>query len=287
MRSLPRALTAIVTPFDDDLVVDHGAHRHNVSLLYSQGCTGLVLAGSTGEGPYLDPGERGSLVRETRMAAPGATIVCGINGESVGQASAQIAEAADSDADAALVATPTTLIRGVDSLMEGFYREVATASPIPVLLYSNPSVTAYEIPTQSVSALSEHSNIIGLKDSGGNPNRLDDLSDAIARGFMVFSGSSKTLLESAERGAYGAVTASANYAFDLVQGAITGSETAQSKLTSLTSVIEAQGRAGTKYAAGISGLQVGHPRPPLMPIDPHARAEIDAVLDSRKHAKPE
>ncbi len=287
MMSLPRALTAIVTPFDDDLAVDGAAHQHNVSVLGAQGCTGFVIAGSTGEGPYLDPGERGTLVTVARMAAPDSAIVCGINGESVAQAVWQIDEIAAAGADVALVATPTTLIRGMHDLVDGYYRQVADESPVPVLLYSNPSVTGYELPTSVIDALSAHRNIIGVKDSGGNAARFEDLKDAIERGFSVFSGSSKTLRESVERGAYGAVTASGNYAFDLVYGAITGDKAAQAALTVLTSVIESHGRAGTKYAARIAGLHVGQLRPPLVALDAAARAGIDTVLDSRKPPRPE
>lgn len=287
MRSLPQVLTAIVTPFDENLAVDVAAHRHNVSLLQAQGCTGFVIGGSTGEGPYLDPGERGALVEATRFAAPDAAIVCGINAESVAQALRQIDEAAAAGVDVVLVATSTTLIRGMHDLVDGFYRQVADAAPVPVLLYSNPSVTAYEIPVATMDGLSAHPNIIGVKDSGGNPARFHDLHDAIERGFDVFSGSSRTLRESAERGAHGAVTASANYAFDLVSGAIAGSEAAQAALNDLTSIIEPHGRAGTKYAASKRGLTVGALRPPLVPIDAQTRQEIDRALDSRQREQPE
>ncbi len=287
MRSFPQALVAIITPFAEDLSVDLDAHRHNVTVLASQGCTGFVIGGSTGEGPYLDPGERGSLVEATRSTAPDAAVVCGINAESVRQAVRQIVEIANADADVALVATPTTLIRGIHGLVEDFYREVADAAPIPVLLYSNPSVVAYEIPTSSVSALSAHPNIIGIKDSGGNPARFDEFTDAIDAGFVVFAGASRTLCDSADHGATGAVTASANYAFDLVAGAIRGDAEAQEELTTLTSVIEPNGRAGTKYAANAVGLIGGELRPPLVPIDADTRAGIDVVLDSRKRSQPE
>ena len=287
MTHLPQALVAIITPFDDELSVDLEAHGHNVSVLSQQGCTGFVIAGSTGEGPYLEPGERGALVRATRSAAPQAATVCGVNGESVRQAMQQIAEVSEAGADVALVATPTTLIRGLHGLVEGFYRQVADASPIPVLLYSNPSVVAYEIPTGSLTTLGAHPNIIGVKDSGGNPKRFDDLRSAIDKGFSVFSGSSKTLLESAERGATGAVTASGNYAFDLVANAMCGDAAAQDELTGLVSVIEPMGRAGTKYASSVWGLQAGKLRPPLVAIDAESRAEIDVVLDSRKRSRPE
>jgi dihydrodipicolinate synthase/N-acetylneuraminate lyase len=110
---------------------------------------------------------------------------------------------------------------------------------------------------------------------------------AISTGFVAFAGASTTLHESADHGASGAVTASANYAFDLVVGAIQGDATAQAELTVLTSAIEPNGRAGTKYAANVMGLIGGRLRPPLVPIDAHVRARIDAVLDSRKRSQRE
>lgn len=287
MRNLPSALVAIITPFAEDFSIDLAGHRNNVIVLTSQGCMGYVVAGSTGEGPYLEPGERGSLVAATRALAQDSSIVCGVNGESVRQAMAQVREVSGAGADVALVATPTTLIRGMHDLVESFYVQVASESPIPVLLYSNPSVVAYEIPTGMVTSLSHHPNIVGIKDSGGNPRRFDELKDAIGRGFGVLSGSSKTLLESSQRGATGAVTASANYAFGLVSQAISGNHDAQARLTELVSVIEPMGRAGTKYAAHLRGLTAGRLRPPLVPIGADAQAEIEAVLDSRKHPQPE
>jgi len=287
MSRLPQTFVAIITPFSDDLSVDIDAHRHNVSVLAEQGCLGFVIGGSTGEGPYLDPGERGLLVAATRAVSRDAMIVCGINGESVRQATRQIGEVTGAGADFALVATPTTLIRGKDDLVKAFYTQVADDSPVPLLLYSNPSVAAYEIPTDLVTALSDHPNIFGVKDSGGNPKRISELTNAIDRGFAVFSGSSKTLVESAERGAQGAVTASANYAFGLVNGAIAGDAAAQEHLTALVSVIEPMGRAGTKYAAGARGLITGPLRPPLAPVGAEDRLKIDAVLDSRKRSRPE
>jgi 4-hydroxy-2-oxoglutarate aldolase len=287
MRVLPQALVAIITPFAEDLSVDRRAHIKNVSALAGQGCSGFVIGGSTGEGPYLDDGERQTLVEATRSTEPEAAIVCGINGESVRQAIRQVNEIAQADADIALVATPTTLIRGMHDLVERFYRDVADASPIPILLYSNPSVAAYEIPTDTVNGLSAHPNIIGIKDSGGDPTRFSELAEAIDFGFEVLSGSSRTLLESGRRGATGAVTASGNYAYTLVSAAIAGDADAQTQLSILVSVIESKGRAGTKYAANVAGLEVGRLRPPLVPIDATAREEIDAVLDSRKQTEPE
>lgn len=287
MRKLPTALPAIITPFDQDLDLDTDAHEHNIAHLASQGCTGYLVAGSTGEGPYLDPGERATLVSSTRRAGPDAAILCGVNGESVHQALRQIDEAAGAGADAALVATPTTLIRGNDELVAGFYTQVAGEAEIPILLYTVPAVTGYALPTRIIAMLSSHPNIVGTKDSGGDPSRLDDLADAIASGFVIFAGASRALAASHRLGAHGAITASANYAFDLVEQAAGGHEDAQSSLIGLTSIIEPHGRAGTKYAASATGLIGGRLRPPLVSLGDAERREIDHALDSRKRLQPE
>jgi len=280
MKNYPRAMVAIVTPFDGDGDVDIEAHVHNVGHLSAQGCTGFVIAGSTGEGPYLETGERGALVAATRGAVDDSFIVCGINAESVRQASAQIAEATDAGADVVLVLTPGTLVRGKHDRVASFYIEIADTSPVPVLLYSNPNVTGYEIPTDTVNELAKHQNIYGIKDSGGNPDRIDDHATAIDDGFIVYAGASRTLLESHKRGAYGAITASANYVFGLVAAASSGDPDGQANLDAIIAVVERHGIPGAKRAAAAAGIKSGSLRHPLLPVDDAAGAEIDSALVS-------
>ncbi|KAA3635547.1 MAG: dihydrodipicolinate synthase family protein [Armatimonadetes bacterium] len=280
MKDYPRAMVAIVTPFDEDGNVDVAAHVHNVRHLSAQGCAGFVIAGSTGEGPYLEPGERGTLVSATRQAAEEAFIMCGINAESVRQGLSQITEAADAGADAVLVLTPGTLVRGNDDRISSFYTDIADAAPIPVLLYSNPNVTGYELPTGTVNELAEHRNIHGIKDSGGNPDRIDDHASAIETGFIVYPGASRALLESHRRGAYGAITASANYAFGLVAAASSGDPNGQAELDTVIAVVERHGIPGAKRAAAAAGINSGALRRPLSPVDSAIGAEIDAAVTS-------
>ena len=279
--SWPKAMPALITPFTVDGEFDADSHHHNISLMMERGCRGVLVAGSTGEGPLLERGERRSLVRGAREVSDDLTVICGINGESTRQAVAQVGEAATGGADAVLVTTPTTLSRNRLPFVERFYGEVAEESPVPIVLYTVPKVTGWELPTESVNRLAAHPNIVGMKDSGGDPSRLDDLTSTLAAGFTVYAGASRALHESGKKGVHGSITASGNYALTEASLAVLGDAHAQQRLTALTSVVEAFGVPGTKFAASLVGLRPGHARSPLSTVDAGAQSAIvDAMADA-------
>jgi dihydrodipicolinate synthase/N-acetylneuraminate lyase len=276
MIDLPRSMPALVTPMRPDGSIDEDAHSENVKTMRDRGARGVVLAGSTGEGPHLEPGERARLVRGARDADSDMVVVCGIHAEATAAALRLADECAD--ADVVLVVTPTALVRGRDDAVEGFYTDVADASPLPVLLYSVPSVTGWALPIASVRSLAAHPRIIGIKDSGGDPSRLTELHDVIEDGFTVYAGASRALAESSRLGAWGAITASANYALSYVSLAARGDGQAQHRLTALARVVERHGVAATKYAAERTGLTAGPARPPVLPLSEQARRDVDSAL---------
>lgn len=260
-------MPALVTPFDDGGEIDFEAHRHNVRYLQADGIDGFVIGGSTGEGPYLEPGERGKLLVAARDEGPDAFLLCGISGESVRQALSLILEAAGSGADAVLVITPTTLVRGDDAAVDAFYLAVAEASPLPVFLYTVPRVTGYELPVEVVRRLSAHRNIVGMKDSGGKSQRIASLAGTVDKPFDMFVGASIEVATGVAAGAHGAITASANYAWPFLKGLLAGSadeaQLHQQRLITLIESIEPLGLVATKAAATMIGLRAGRPRPPL------------------------
>lgn len=278
MTVWPQAMPALITPFTADGSIDVEGHEHNIVRMAEQGALGVLIAGSTGEGPYLDPGERASLVAHAAQVAPGLVLLCGVFAESLRQAVRQIEEAAGAGADGALVVTPTTLVRGRAASVEAYYEDLADASALPILVYSVPMVTGWELPTESVARLAHHPSIIGMKDSGGDPTRLSALAGTIADGFITYVGASRAILESHRRGVHGAITASANYAFAEVAAAIRGDGHAQARLDALTAVVEENGVAGTKFAAGLCGLSSGSPRRPLADLTPDAAERVTEAV---------
>lgn len=271
-------MPALITPFDDAGLVDREAHHHNVATMWERGVGGILIGGSTGEGPYLEPGERYALATMARHAAPDAFVMVGVAAESLRQARAAIEEAVRAEADAALVLTPTTLVRHRPDLVEGFFDDLASAASIPIFLYSVPRVTALELPSESVERLAGVAAIVGMKDSGGDPERLGRLAAACGPEFLLYAGASAAVADSMERGAHGAITASANYATPLVEQAVAGDGT---PLTAVAAAVEKFGVPAVKHAAGRTGLRPGLPRQPLrLPTSEQTDAIDQALADA-------
>jgi 4-hydroxy-tetrahydrodipicolinate synthase len=132
-------LPALVTPFTGTGNLDLSAHAANLTALNERGMTGFLLGGSTGEGPYLEDGERQALLETARSTLGNAPfLISGVVAESVRGAIRQIGEAVAGGADAVLVQTPTTLTRGREDYVVGYFKDVAKASDLPILIYSVP-----------------------------------------------------------------------------------------------------------------------------------------------------
>ena len=285
MRPLPRVMPAIITPFDDHQELDLDAHRHNVSFLGGLGYEGFVLAGSTGEGPLLEPGERRELASASREGADDAFLLCGINAETNRIAARQIAEAAEGGADAVLVLTPTTLSRNRTNFVTAFFREVADESPLPVFLYSVPIVTAYSMPLEAVWELAEHPNVVGMKDSSGDAIRNQRMLAGLPDDFALYNGAAPAVTLTLAAGAHGAILAAANYvpqlSLEVVAAAVenqSGNMKIQHRLTAANDAVARYGIPGVKAAAEMAGLRAGSSRSPLLPTTEEARASIAHLL---------
>lgn len=290
MRTPPKLMPALITPFGRNGSLDIASHETNLTTLYAKGLQGFLIAGSTGEGPYLEPGEREALTRAARRSlGEDVYVLCGVHAQSVRQGKKLVAEAGTGGADAVLVTTPTSLARGNHEAIESYYLDLVEDSPIPMFLSSVPAVTGYEIPTDSVRRLATHPNTVGLKDSGGRPVRIQELRRAIDEPFVTYAGASGALAPSMAAGSYGAITASANYAFQLVAEIIDAptqgdADAAQQKLTSIVRKVESHGIPGTKCAAAAAGLRAGYPRSPLRPVAAAVRAAIVGMVQEMELA---
>lgn len=286
MNKHPLAMPAIITPFDDLQELDLDAHRHNLSLLGDMGYQGFVLAGSTGEGPLLEAGERLSLTAASRDSLGDQTfLLCGINAETNRAARLQINEAAEGGADAALVLTPTTLSRNRTNFVSAFFHEVAEESPLPVFLYSVPPVTAYSIPIELVWELAQHPNVVGMKDSSGNAIRLQRMLAGLPDDFTLYNGSAHSVNLALAAGVHGVILAAANYVpqlgLEVVEAALRnppGDMKRQHLLTQANDGVARHGIPGVKAAAEMVGLRAGRCRAPLLSVDEATRAGFAPLL---------
>jgi dihydrodipicolinate synthase/N-acetylneuraminate lyase len=279
-------MPALVTPFDRSGEIRLSDHRHNLRTLWDAGVRGYLIAGSTGEGPYLEPGERRQLLEAARSELGSkAFLLCGVAAETTRQAMAMVKEAGFGGADGALVITPTTLARNRHRMVEDFYLGLAEASPLPIWIYTVPAVTAYELPLESVLRVAEHPNVAGIKDSGGHPVRFQAMAAAAGPDFHLYSGASAAITLAIEGGARGAITASTNYAprqvlrtVEAARRRSSDSAKLQADLVRLTSVVEAYGVPGVKAAARSAGMRPGVPRLPLVALPSKESKRVVAAL---------
>jgi len=285
---------ALATPFDHAGNLYRAKVAHNIARLNDVGLAGYVVAGSTGESPLLDAQERIQLyewVREHR--AEGKLLIAGTASEGVHETVALINRAGEIGYDAALVLGP----RYYKNLMHRpetqaiFYRAIADRANVPVLLYNFPNVTGYDLPVETIAALSEHPNIVGMKDSSGNIEKLTATVKAVKPGFQVLSGSGTTFRTALQNGAVGAILAFANaapYACVTIWEAFRTREYEAAddwqkrifEAARLTAPVH--GIPGLKHAMDLNGYYGGPPRLPLVPCGPEARAEIERALEGIK-----
>ena len=184
------------------------------------------------------------------------------------------------------------MARNRDQAVARYFQAIADNSSVPVLLYSVPVYTGYSLPVPIIEKLSRHRNIVGMKDSSGDVVRLQAIVDATPSNFVLYNGASRAFTSAATVGCHGAISASGNYAPELVLQVLRtaaddpiGARSAQRELTSLSGAVEAHGVPGVKAAATGIGLQAGHPRQPLLAMSKTAAAELGRQARKSRSAR--
>jgi 4-hydroxy-tetrahydrodipicolinate synthase len=167
MIRLAGVYAALITPRDLSGELDIPSHRHQVASLNKTNLSGYAINGATGEFTISSGQELDRLLHETRDAAPTAEILCGIGAGDV-RGSVRLGRlAAAAGANAALLPMPGFFPYRQDDL-HAFALAVADEAGLPILLYNLPQFTS-ELHVETVlSLLSEHPNIVGIKDSSGS-----------------------------------------------------------------------------------------------------------------------
>ncbi len=170
----------LTTPFYPDGNVYFKKLEHNVERYSRTPVAGLVILGSTGEAIMLSDDERREVLKVAReAAAPNKVLIAGTGIESASETLRLTEYAAELGYDAALVRTPHFYKKMMQPAnLLAFYRTVADRSPLPVLIYNVPSFTGYDMPAEVVIELAEHPNIIGIKESGGDVEKIRRMAEA-------------------------------------------------------------------------------------------------------------
>jgi len=280
---------ALTTPFSADESVSLSALRENIQLYNQTKIAGYVVLGSTGESVMLSRDEADSVLAAVKEAASAQkTLIAGTGAESTAETIVRTKRAAALGYRLALVKTPyyyKPVYRAETYLRH--YRAVADASPIPLLLYSVPQFTGITLETPEIVALAGHPNIVGIKDSSGNIQRVGEIVAGTQPEFAVLTGGSAVIYPALAVGARGAILALAAAlpekcaeVFELAQNG-RHAEARQLQLAIVQAskcIVSDNGIAGVKFAMDLRGYRGGTPRLPLLPLTEEKKQSIAAAV---------
>ncbi|KRD48724.1 4-hydroxy-tetrahydrodipicolinate synthase [Acidovorax sp. Root275] len=198
---------ALVTPFKDG-AVDHPALAALTARLCADGVAGFVACGSTGEAAALDKAEQLQVLETVLGAAQGLPVVMGVSGYHQGQVLEQVRALAHYPVAGLLVSAPHYIRPSQEGLLHWF-RTLADASAVPLLIYDIPYRTGATLTTETLLALAAHPRIQAIKDCGGNTAKTQAL---IADGrLQVLTGEDAQIFHTLALGGTGAISASAHW----------------------------------------------------------------------------
>ncbi|MDD5201145.1 MAG: 4-hydroxy-tetrahydrodipicolinate synthase [Terrimicrobiaceae bacterium] len=202
--------TALVTPFRDDRF-DAAAFRSLIEFQITEGISGIVPVGTTGESPTLSYDEHNEVIRiAVETAAGRCKVIAGTGSNATAEAIALTVEAEKIGADAALLVAPYYNKPSPDGLYR-HYRAIAEAVKIPLILYSIPGRCGVEIDVPTVVRLAaDCPNIVAIKEAGGNVERVSQLRAALPDAFEILSGDDSLTLPFLSVGAVGVISVASN-----------------------------------------------------------------------------
>ena len=289
VEDLSGVLIALVTPMTKEGRVDEPAVARLVEHVLAGGVHGLLALGSTGETASLDePCRRTLLAAVVKAAAGRVPVICGVAQSHLASARNEVEAAAKFGADAVLVAPPFYYPTDQAGVL-AFYRELAAAAPLPVLLYNIPQFTKVVAEPATVATLAREGTIQGIKDSSRDFEYFEGVCIATRdlRAFRIFTGSDTMLLASMAMGGAGTICGAGNVAPALVvqifddyrRGDMAGSRDAQDRLYQLVQAV----RAGVfplaiKAALQALGVCEAWSAPPVRRLDDHLTESVRQAL---------
>ncbi len=279
----------LTTPFAGDATLALDRLRENIGKYNRTPLAGYVVIGSTGESVLLSREEIDRVWGVAREAAAGDKIlIAGTGVDSTAETIERTNRAAALGYQAALVKTPYYYKSQMTPAAElEHYQRVADAARIPVLVYSVPQFTGLALEADLVARLAEHPNIIGIKESSGNVQRVTEIIHATPPSFQTLVGSATTFYPSLAVGAVGGVLAIANALPELcveLYAAFRAGEAGRARalqhrlLKPTIKCLAEPGIPGLKHAMDCLGYYGGPPRRPFLPLTDAQKREIETTL---------
>jgi 4-hydroxy-2-oxoglutarate aldolase len=285
---LSGVMPPITTPFQDGRLAPDKLKK-NFQKWNKTGLSGYLVLGSNGEAVYLNEKEKMRVIEVSRKSIPKSRIMMvGTGMESTQETIRFTNDAAKLGADCALVVTPSYFKGSMrPQILYDHFIAVAESSRIGILIYNVPQFTGINLEPELVAKLSDHSNIIGIKDSSGNIGQLSEIIHLSKKGFAVFVGSAPVFFPALCVGAAGGILAVANAVPQecvrirnlFSKGRMNEARVLQNELTPLAKAVTTKyGIGGLKMAMDLAGYFGGNPRSPLKRPGREVEEELKRLL---------
>ncbi len=285
-REIGRLLTAMITPFRDDLSVNYEAAQRLAAVLCEDGSDGIVAFGTTGESPTLTDEEKIELLRRIREAIPGKTLVAGVGSNDTRHSVEMAEKAMRAGADALLAVVPYYN----KPSQEGVYQHFRAIAEVgPTIMYNIQGRTGLNMSVQTTLRCAELPGIIGVKEASGSMDQMSQIAAGKPPHFRMWAGDDGFTLPLLAIGGYGVICVTSNVAGGamkrMIEAYLAGdTETARRIHSGLTPVINAlmttaSNPVPVKSAVNALGFPAGPFRLPLTPLPPDDLDRVMKVLE--------
>ncbi len=278
------------TSFTEEEELNFPKIAENIEKLCSYELAGILVMGSNGEMVMLTSEEKKKVYDTARRAIPsGKLMIAGTGAQSTRDTIYLTVMASDSGADAVLVLNPSYYKGQMNGeALVRFYHDVADNSPVPLIIYNMPANSGLDMDADTILKASQHHNIIGIKDSGGNLIKMAAVIKNAKPGFQVLAGSASFLLPALSIGAIGGILALANIAPELclkiynsfVTGDMVKAKEYQLNAVELNTAVTRQwGVPALKAAMDYLGMYGGPVRKPLLSLGEEKKKTLIDLID--------
>lgn len=283
-----RVLTAMVTPFNEQMEVDYEQAKKLACYLIEHGNDGLVVAGTTGESPTLSAEEKIKLFQVVKEAVGDKALVIAGTGSYDTMASVRLTKEAEKvGVDGIMLVVPYYSKPSQEGLYQHF-KTIAATTTLPVLLYNIPGRTGINMEPETIARLSEIDNIVAVKEASGKMDQVSKIKALAKEDFVVYSGDDSMTLPILSVGGYGIISVVGHVAGDQIKemvqlyldGKVEEAAKMHIKLYDLfkTMFITAN-PVPIKYALNLKGMNVGTVRLPLVEANDKEKAAIKTCLE--------
>ncbi|MGZ4030802.1 MAG: 4-hydroxy-tetrahydrodipicolinate synthase [Tumebacillaceae bacterium] len=286
-----RLLTAMVTPFDDNLQIDYGKLDRLIEHLIETGTDTIVVAGTTGESPTLSHDEKISLFKYVVEKAAGRVkIVAGTGSNNTADSVAFSQEAEAVGVDGLLLVAPYYNKPSQEGLYQHF-KAIAEGVKIPCILYNIPGRTSINMSAATTLRLAEVPNIVATKESSGDFSQISEIAAGAPEGFRIYSGDDYLTLPMLSIGAYGIISVASHVIGQEMKAMINSflegrhadaAKQHQTLYPVFSGLFLATNPTLVKAALGMVGVPTGGVRLPLVSAEESVVAEVRNRLGAIK-----